>query len=384
MSQIQQFQHLVLDQPALHEPLAALTDRAELYPLVLKLAAEHGYRFTADELRAAEHSSRLAQPWRETAIPSGRWMPIALDWRKGSPRLDWCHRGNARFSEPFFDQTISKHLSSPFNRLFRHQTPLDALAEYTATRPDLAPSGLIFHMSRCGSTLIAQMLAALPQTIVLAEAEPIDAVLRSHLRNPAATNNQRIQWLRWVVSALSQPQNGETSCVIKFDCWNTMDMALIRRAFPETPCVFVYREPIEVLASHQRQRGRQMVPGLLEPQLFGLDASSAGQMPLEEYGARALACICEAAVRYAQSGSCRLINYRQLPDAVWELLELFQIAYTSEDQQRMRDLTQFHAKNPQFYFTADGAAKQQAATDQLRELASQWLAPLYEQLETLR
>jgi hypothetical protein len=312
-------------------------------------------------------------------------MPIALRWSDARPRVDWCYRGVARFREPFFDQTIGKCLADPFNRLFRYQTPLDALEEYAAAHPGISPTGLIFHMSRCGSTLVAQMLAALPQTIVLSEADPIDAVLRSHLQHPAATDDQRILWLRWMVSALGQPWHGETAYVIKFDSWNIIDLPLIQRAFPGVPCVFVYRDPIEVLVSHQRQRGRHMVPGLLEPELFDLDAASAQQMRLEEYGGHVLAHICRTGVRYARTGACRPINYQQLPDAVCEqLLDLFRIPYTLDDLARMRHVTQFHAKNPSFYFANDSAAKHHEATDLTRELAHQRLAPLYEQLEALR
>jgi hypothetical protein len=47
-------------------------------------------------------------------------------------------------------------------------------------------------------------------------------------------------------------------------------------------------------------------------------------------------------------------------------------------------VTQFHAKNPSFYFADDAAAKQQEATALVREMAYQWLAPLYEQLEGLQ
>lgn len=164
-----------------------------------------------------------------------------------------------------------------------------------------------------------------------------------------------------------------------------MEMSLIQRAFPAARCVFVYRDPIEVLASHQRQRGRHMVPGLIEPEQFGLDSGSVGQLRLEEYGARALAWICQSALQYARSGSCRLINYRQLPNAVWEvLLDFFQIPYTAGDIERMQHVTQFHAKNPSFYFTNDVNAKQLEATDLTRDLACQWLTPLYKQLEMLR
>jgi hypothetical protein len=188
-----------------------------------------------------------------------------------------------------------------------------------------------------------------------------------------------------MVSALSQPQNGETFCVIKLDSWNTMELPLLQRAFPGVPCLFIYRDPLEVLASHQRQRGRQMVPGLLDAALFELDATSAGQMRLEEYGARVLAHICRVAVQYARSGACTLINYEQLPGVVWELLlELFQIPYTSEDIERMRHVSQFHAKHPGLHFVSDSAAKKHEASNLIRQLAQQWLVPLYKQLESLR
>jgi hypothetical protein len=36
------------------------------------------------------------------------------------------------------------------------------------------PDGFVFHMSRCGSTLVAQMLAVVPDHVVVSEAEPLD------------------------------------------------------------------------------------------------------------------------------------------------------------------------------------------------------------------
>jgi len=80
------------------------------------------------------------------------WLPIRIDWKQTPPQVDWGHVGTRRFTEPFFEQTIEKCLRQPFNLLFRHQTPLEALVEWQTVRPGLLPSGFIFHMSRCGST----------------------------------------------------------------------------------------------------------------------------------------------------------------------------------------------------------------------------------------
>src|SRR5688572_7060783 len=108
------------------------------------------------------------------------WVPFRLFSRGGEPWVDWVHLGDARFTEPFFEQTIRRCLRHPADALFRHQTPLTALSELYRQRPGLTPAGFVFHWSRCGSTLVAQMLAALEQSTVISEAGPLDAVLRAN------------------------------------------------------------------------------------------------------------------------------------------------------------------------------------------------------------
>ena len=76
---------------------------------------------------------------------------------------------------------------------------------------------------------------------------------------------------------------------------------------------------------------------------------------------------------------------RQLPDAVWSsLLDLFGVAYTVADAERMRHAARFNAKNPATAFTGDTATKQRAASAELRRLADQWVRPAYQQLVALQ
>ena len=77
----------------------------------------------------------------------------------------------------------------PFNLLFPRRTPVEVLTRWREERPGLAPTGFVFHLSRCGSTLVSQMLAALPQNVVLSEAGPINDALRAHLRAPGVTDD---------------------------------------------------------------------------------------------------------------------------------------------------------------------------------------------------
>jgi hypothetical protein len=313
------------------------------------------------------------------------WMPMRVHWERGAPMVDWCYLGKERFVEAFFDQTLEKCLRQPFNLLFRHQTPMETLAELQAREPGVPPTGFIFHMSRCGSTLVAQMLAALPQNIVISEAGPIDAVLRADWRDPGICDEQRIAWLRGLISAYARPRHAqEQHCFIKFDSWHTLALPLIQRAFPGVPWIFLYREPVQVLVSHHKQPGAQMVPGLLPPQWLGLDWAALAGISLAEYCAQVLARICGAALHY-QNDDARLINYQQLPDVLWtELAAHFRVCYTTAEIERLRQVTQFDAKNPSMHFMDDTATKAHMATAELYQLVEQWLRPVYTALEVRR
>ena len=152
--------------------------------------------------------------------------------------VDWRYTAGVQFDDPFFVQTVERCLADPFNLLFHHETSIDELGRSAARHPGLPPAGFIFHLSRCGSTLVSQMLAALPQHLVVSEAAPIDTVLQS----------AQPEWLQWIVGALGQPRNdGQRRMFVKFDAWATRHLSVIRQAFPTVPWIFLYRDPVEVL-----------------------------------------------------------------------------------------------------------------------------------------
>src|SRR5258708_16326749 len=95
------------------------------------------------------------------------WVPYELRRGQTDSTVDWCNLGNRRFTEPFFDETINNCRQSLQHAPNYRRTSLGALSELAMTRPGIKPSGFIFHTSRCGSTLVAQMLSSLPQCIVI-------------------------------------------------------------------------------------------------------------------------------------------------------------------------------------------------------------------------
>jgi hypothetical protein len=317
------------------------------------------------------------------SAPGPLWAPAQIRWTPPSPLVDWCHLGDLRFTDPFFEQTIERAMAHPFNLLFRRATPLAAMT--APAQPELKPAGLIFHMSRCGSTLVTRMLAASPENVVLSEPGPLDQILRARARLPGLTEAQQVALLRGMTAALGRRRHPEErDLFIKLEGWHLLQFPLIRRAFPDVPWIFLYRDPLEVMASIGLMRPRQMMPGGIDAALLGLDPASAPTMTLNAFGARVLEQICEAALAHAGDGG-RLIEYRQLPDAVFgDALAHFGLRCGAETLAHMREVARFDAKRPGVLHADDSEQRRRAADAEMRDLAASLLAPLYARLETLR
>jgi hypothetical protein len=314
------------------------------------------------------------------------WIPIRVVWKEGRPMIDWSLFGTKRFTDPFFDLTVERHLLHPFHSVFRRQTPIEVLGDWYAESRGVTPTGFIFHQSRSGSTLAGQMLAALEQNIVLSEPMPVDSILRASFRDPSISEEKRAEWLRWMVSALGQRRVGpEQHLYIKFDCWSLAELPVIRRAFPQTPWIFLYRNPVEILVSQIEQPASWTFPGVVHPAAFRLAAADMLELPHAEYCARVLARTGELALAYGRQEHGRLVNYEELPTAVWTTLpEYFGAHYSSADLERMWVAAGCNAKSPRLTFASDSQGKQERASEATWELARKWLLPVYNELEAMR
>jgi len=315
------------------------------------------------------------------------WAPIRVYEQNGELWVDWCWLGTKRFSDPFFEMTIARCMQDSFAVLFRRQTPLSELQEWIEQTPGLAPSGFIFHFSRCGSTLVSQMLAALPQNVVISEAGPIDAILRP--RVDPADQEEKIARLRAIVGSLGQSRaGGESQYFIKFDAWHMCEWPLIRRAFPDVPWIFVYRDPVEVLVSQLRNPGGWTIPGVLNPgPTVGLPMAEVVSMPRDQYCARVLASIARAALDAVNDpdGGGLLVDYRDLPEGGWtSVAQHFGMKPSQADIETMREASGYDAKVPGLSFTPDSESKRRSASPRLAQMADEWLMPLYQELERKR
>ena len=305
-------------------------------------------------------------------LDSPAWLPVTVrrpyDDEPPSGRVvEWVRADGAAFTDPFFHETTERLQRRPFNALLRPRTGLDTLGAFAGQHPGLPVAGVVAHVSRCGSTLVAQWLASSEDRLVLSEPGPLDDVLRLE----EIDHDEHVDLVRAVVAALAQPRHGtERRAYVKLDAWSSRHLPLLRVAFPDAPVVALGRDPVEVLVSAQRQRGAHMVPGALPPETFGIAPQELASLPPEEYMARVLASVYGALLAGPADAH---VDFADLVDRRCQLLALLGV----DDEPALDMVDTRHAKAPERPYVDDRADKQAAASPALRAACERLVSPLY-------
>jgi hypothetical protein len=306
-----------------------------------------------------------------------RWTPVRVDFSGPIPAVDWADLSEERFDEPFFDQTAARWASGPrASQLVR--TGLDALVALDR-EPSLEPAGMIFHLSRCGSTLVSRLLGTLPGVVVVAEPSPLNALLGLDPRR--VNQGALVQIVRLVVRALGRRRHGdEQQMVLKCTSWNIRHKALLAAAFPDTPWIWVQRDPAQVLASLLAEP-----PGWLRmqqwpqqaKQRFGLDPTAVPAMTRVEFAAQVVGSLLAAAAATEPAGRI-CIDHAELPDAIWQrAAPHVGLAVDAAAIRRMTEESRFYSKDAEpRIFTGDVPERRQV-TDEMREAAERFALPGY-------
>ncbi|MFH6784768.1 MULTISPECIES: sulfotransferase [Methylobacterium] len=310
------------------------------------------------------------------------WTPFRAGWVDGAMTVDWCHLGEHRLTDPFFYETIARAIGYPFNLAFRQRTLADDLG---ALSPGLTPSGFVFHMARCGSTLAAQALGADPRHIVASEPGPVRAVLEAP-RHAAVAPERADAWLAGIVHALGRPRfPGEEKFFVKFMAADILELPWIQRVFPGVPWVFLYRDPVEILASQMRRGGADTAPGSIPPERLGLPRETVFAMDRKAYQLTAMAAYGQAALDglARAPGRGRVLRYDDLPDGLWPVFAThFGLDPALPGFSAMRAASGRHAKTGAA-FVPDGAEKREAAAA-WRPAAERIAGPVLSALDAAR
>ena len=314
-------------------------------------------------------------------VPPG-YLPMRVKFSEYGAEVSWCSDDGLAFDDPFFDESLLRCLKRPFNRAFRPQTPIAGLVDFAQANTCRSPDAFIFHMSRCGSTLLSQMFTALPATRVISEATTIDRLLYADRALPGLPAQTQLEWLRAIVLAYGASARVPFArYVVKLDAWHIDRLPLIEQAFPDVPWLFLFRHPLEVLVSNLELRAASTLPGVSSHGVPGVDLYAAVNMQPEQYLAMILNHHMHSALQHRNSPNGLFIDYADLPEcALPAILAHLRMDLAESDIALMLTKSSRDAKQPTAPFVADASRKQTAASAKARQYCESLLMPCYQEL----
>ena len=175
------------------------------------------------------------------------WIPTKFikDENGNETILEWYRRTDFRFTEPFFIDTMNRFgwelekKTSDGHELLHYLKDLDL--------PD--PSGFIFHLSRCGSTLVSQMLSKDPNNLVLSEPWAAEQVLGLPHLSISKKIAMFVGAMRAYAASMKSPEK-KLYVKLASEEW----LPWLKTIYPNTPWIFIFRDPNDIIRSNLKDQ----------------------------------------------------------------------------------------------------------------------------------
>jgi len=353
------------------EQLALCPDLASFMRCLRQLLSLE--QFSDDELLLWLEAGNSVRISPELELFSSFWLPV--EYKKQTQEILWLPALN-RPVQSYFADYATETRANLLASLIRPKTSLTALLNQEDALIAVEPSGFIFHLSRCGSTLVSRSLVVSESCRVIAESEVFTSVLQDQKLNEP----QRNRALKLMVSLQGRLRGKEQHLVVKWNAWDLCFVQQIKQLYPNTPFVFLTRQPLDILASHQKSAGWHMVPLPQQRRLFDWPVADCEDGALLHYQQRVLQQLILWMLHYCELKQVLMLDYQTLPQAVEErILPFFKLSFSTGELQIMRQNQQQYSKNPQLLFQPDGWKQKHFDDQQSLELTRK-LSPLYQQL----
>uniref|UniRef100_A0A7S1UB23 JmjC domain-containing protein n=3 Tax=Phaeomonas parva TaxID=124430 RepID=A0A7S1UB23_9STRA len=339
--------------------------------------------------------------------PKSLWVPIELDTRLG--RVTLCELSGKAMLEhsrrpaetPMFKDLVQKFCGRRGEG--RRVVDLEVAfreAEHAAKnegRELLLPTGFVFHESRVGSTLVANMLASVPRFLVWSESKP-PVLAMLHCAGDC-TRPKQIKMLRQIMTLMCNSPYHH-ACFFKFQSVAGPAAHLLREAWPETPYVFLFRNPVQTIMSHMKNskqapclRSRPSPPPALKQLFYETTKLPVQSASTEEYCAAHLGYLCTKALGVLEQDAAAStehvkgisVEYTALPEALLEYIlpGHFGVSVGPSAEARMMHESETYSKGRSRGMRTwkdDSAKKEDAATDAVVAAANKLLQPSYDRL----
>jgi hypothetical protein len=311
----------------------------------------------------------------EVQAMQGDWLPARAALHPSGLYFSLREIRPAELQDPFMQETVTRVPA-------RESVVQIARADVGRGTAGTGPAGIVFHVARCGSTLVSQLLKQHVGVVVYAEPLPVNEILLPPQKWP---RTELAAALRSLGAAFAG--HARKPWVLKLSSWNTLFCDVVAEAFPATPWALCLRDPLEVAVSLLREPAAWMFQDGSPAAPFAkvVDPEAAARTR-EEYVARLYGAFCEAALRLDPARG-RLVDYAALPKAAWEsVAPHFGLAVDAPARARMREAAGMNSKAPvsrPARFTGDAEAKRSAASEALRGAVDAFARPALGRLEAL-
>lgn len=315
------------------------------------------------------------------------WIPNRIIHKDKTYFLELSRLQYTRLRETFIAFDLEKSHQSAY------------MPPYELLKPDkythsIKPAAFIFHLSRCGSTVLSEMFRPLHKYQVVAESEAIGNMFQTFNCSP----EKQVIALRNMIGLFQHslcPNDEEM--IFKLSSWNAVTINIFQMAFPDTPCLFLYREPSEVMISMLRKPpawlNREMIEIKLKEHKSVGKGSSQHDFYTEmlarvnyedalsntELYARLLGDICQCIVNAPQS--VLSMNYTSLPESMPDIIApYFGIEIENTELNRIMQASKRDTKETgsSKSFVPDSEKKQKAVTAEIKQAVERHILPKLE------
>ncbi len=323
------------------------------------------------------------------ASASRGWLPIEMGLDRHPPVapegiVRWMEFGDTPLVEPFFSHTVDR-LRQVVPPAREWDTDLDAVLRLASRVAPVKPAGFIFHISRCGSTLVANGLRTAEGTVLVSESKAITRLLLPRSEGGAYIEKRwterRHALLESLFTLFANYRTGTAErLLIKFSSVSTLSLPMVRAYWPDVPCLVIVRDPAEVIVANLPGGGWMDLKNSPEraEEVFGFDGAPVAEMTREEYAARVVGELLRSAMA-GPAALCQLVDYEDLNERRIREIAAFFGLQLPEAEKKLEFVLGHYAKDPAARrpFEDDRARKQQQVTPAIRRAAQRWVMPAY-------